>query len=76
MFAPGALIHRCREKGSTHVWVSMSLRPSRIPPPDEDDVRLALQGDPAARRRVKQQRFRANKRKLEISKYDVTEEAR
>ena len=46
----------------------MSLRPFRIPPPDEDDVERARGGDELARRRVKQQRFRAKKRKLEIDK--------
>jgi len=57
-------------------WVGMSLRPSCLPPPGEDDIQRAREGDGLARRRVYQQRFRAKKRKLEIDKYDVAEEAR
>ena len=48
-----------------------SLRPLRLMLPSDDDIQLALEGDKPARKRIKQQKFRAKKREQEILQWDI-----
>ena len=56
--------------------MSMSARPTLIPPPSEEDVLRALAKDPAAGVRARQQNSRRQKRLREIDAWDADEEAR